>query len=112
MIKTPKKLDVNDFWNDCIKESNASKNHPNIKLNPLINYQYKTRRNKKLYKYDTNPTFIGSKIIQKALVSEENTKAENNKAINDSIEYMVSLYNRAMASKEKRKKLFKVKKSI
>lgn len=104
MSKAKKKLEVNDFWNDCLKENITIKNPQNLKLNPLINYQYKTRQNKKLYKYDTNPTFIGSKIIQSALISEENIKAENNKAINNSIEYMVSLYNRAMASKEKKKK--------
>ena len=106
MSKLPKKLDVNDFWNDCLKESLSSKKSQKLSLNPLFNYQshYKTKRNKKLYRFDTNPTFVRSKIIQNALKSEENTKAENNKIINESIDYMVSLYNKAMASKEKKRK--------
>ena len=104
MSKVKKKLDVNDFWNDCLKENNPKKNPSNLKLNSSNTYHNKTRRNRRLYRHDTNPTFLGSKIIQKALISEENTRAENNKAINDSIEYMVSLYNRAKASQEKKKK--------
>ena len=103
MSKVKKKLDVNDFWNDCLKETNPKKNPSNLKLNSSNTYHNKTRRNRRLYRHDTNPTFLGSKIIQKALISEENTRAENNKAINDSIEYMVSLYNRAKASQEKKK---------
>ena len=106
MSKIQKKLDVNDFWNDCIKENPSTKKPKNRILNPLLNYQnqYRTKRNKKLYRHDTNPTFYGSKIIQNALISEENSKAENNKLINESIDYMVSLYKKAMESKEKRKK--------
>ena len=106
MSKIQKKLDVNDFWNDCIKENPSTKKPKNRILTPLLNYQnqYRTKRNKKLYRHDTNPTFYGSKIIQNALISEENSKAENNKLINESIDYMVSLYKKAMESKEKRKK--------
>ena len=69
-----------------------------------INYLNKAKRNKKFYRHDTNPTCFSSKIIQKVLISEEITKAENDKVINESIDYMVSLYNRAMESKEKQKK--------
>ena len=105
MSKPKKKLETNnDFWNDCLKENKKPKKFVNTKINPSPNYLNKAKRNKKLYRHDTNPTCFSSKIIQKALISEENIKAENDKAINESIDYMVSLYNRAMESKEKQKK--------
>ena len=104
MSKQPKKLDVNDFWNDCLIDENPSKNSDNIQLNSLFKNNPRSKRNKKLYNYDTNPSFSSSKIIQNALISEENTKAENDKLLHESIEYMVSLYNKAMLSNEKKKK--------
>ena len=105
MSKPRKKLETNnDFWNDCLKENKKPKKFLNTKINPSPNYLNKAKRNKKFYRHDTNPTCFSSKIIQKALISEEITKAENDKVINESIDYMVSLYNRAMESKEKQKK--------
>ena len=105
MSKPKKKLETNnDFWNDCLKENKKPKKFLNTKINSSPNYLNKAKRNKKFYRHDTNPTCFSSKIIQKALISEEITKAENDKVINESIDYMVSLYNRAMESKEKQKK--------
>ena len=106
MSKQKKKLDVNDFWNDCLNNDSHSpkKNSHNIELNTLLNNHHKSKRNKRLYRYDTNPSFSGNKIIQNALISEENTKAENDKLLHESIEYMISLYDKAMASNEKKKK--------
>ena len=106
MSKQKKKLDVNDFWNDCLNNDSHSpkKNSHNIELNTLLNNHHKSKRNKRLYRYDTNPSFSGNKIIQNALISEENTKTENDKLLHESIEYMISLYDKAMASNEKKKK--------
>ena len=105
MSKPKKKLETNnDFWNDCLKENKKPKKFLNTKINPSPNYLNRAKRNKKLYRHDTNPTFFKSKIIQNALISEENTLAENNKAVNESIDYMVSLYKRALESQEKKKK--------
>ena len=106
----PKKIDSNDFWNDCLKESLSTTNNNNTKfsktisLNNLPVYIYNKKRNKKLYRYDTKPTFQKSSIIQQALNSEENVKSGTNKKLKESIDYMISLYDRGMASKEKKKK--------
>ena len=105
-----KKLDSNDFWNDCLKENISTINHNNskfsktISLNNLPVYIYNKKRNKRLYRYETKPSFQKSSIIQNALNSEENEKSGNHKKVKESINYMVSLYNRGMASKEKKKK--------
>ena len=104
MSKQKKKLDVNDFWNDCLNDDSPKKNSDNLELNSLFNNHHKSKRNKRLYRYDTNPSFSSNKIIQNALISEENTKAENDKLLHESIEYMISLYDKAMASNEKKKK--------
>lgn len=110
MSKFPKKLDSNDFWNDCLKESQTIIKHynpkysNNIELSPLSFYTSNKKRNKKIYKYDTKSSFHKSKIIQKAIISEENAKSGNDKKFQESIDYMVSLYNRGMLSKEKKKK--------
>ena len=104
MSKQQKKLDVNDFWNDCLNDERETKSPDNLELDILFNNHHKSKRNKRLYRYDTNPSFSGNKIIQSALISEENTKAENDKLLHESIEYMVSLYNKAMVSNEKKKK--------
>ena len=105
MSKKTKKLDVNEFWNDCFEEEKVSKKKkPNLNLNHLSYFHPKTKRNKKLYTYKFKPSYQKCKLIQEAISSEENTKAENNKLLHDSIEYMVSLYNRGMKSKEKKNK--------
>ena len=112
MSKHPKRLDVTDFWNDClkVKEPSSSNFSINNHINDSYNYNPKAKRNKRLYKYDTNPSFQNNKIIQKALISEENTKAENTKLINESIDYMISLYNKAKISQERKKKNIKLNK--
>jgi hypothetical protein len=51
MSKIIKKLEVNDFWQDCLKEKNISTLHKNnnlqkLALKPLINYSNKLKRNK------------------------------------------------------------------
>ena len=115
MSKFPKKLDSNDFWNDCLKESQTiikqynPKYSNNIELSPLSFYTSNKKRNKKIYKYDTKSSFHKSKIIQKAIISEENAKSGNDKKFQESIDYMVSLYNRGMLSKEKKKKKYGTK---
>ncbi len=112
MSKHPKRLDVTDFWNDClkVKEPSSSNFSINNHINDSYNYNPKAKRNKRLYKYDTNPSFQNNKIIQKAIISEENTKAENTKLINESIDYMISLYNKAKISQERKKKNIKLNK--
>ena len=105
MSKKTKKLDVNEFWKDCLEEEKVSKKkNPSLNLNHLSYFHPKTKRNKKLYTHNMKPSYTNSKLIQEAINSEENTKAESNKLLHDSIEYMVSLYNRGMKSKEKKKK--------
>ena len=114
MSKSIKIQDSNDFWNDCLKE-NITYNNPinnnkkNIKLNNIKihtnnSFSNKGKRNKKLYRYNTKPTFYRSEIINQDLIIEENNRPENNKRILKSIEHMISLYNKAMASKENQKK--------
>lgn len=114
MSKSKKKPESNDFWNDCLKETVIYSNPPNnnqksqkfknIKINTNNNYTGKMKRNRKLYRYNTKPTFQNSEIIKEALIIEENNKPENNKRIIESIEHMISLYNRGMASKETQRK--------
>jgi hypothetical protein len=106
-----KKLDSNDFWNDCLKENklssikkNNTKSTKNLTLNPLINYCNRARRNNKIYKYQLNPSFQKSQIIQRILKSEEDIKAINEKKNENSIKYLNALYTRGMFSKEKKKK--------
>ena len=116
MSKSIKIQDSNDFWNDCLKE-NITYNNPinnnkkNIKLNNIKihtnnSFSNKGKRNKKLYRYNTKPTFYRSEIINQDLIIEENNRPENNKRILKSIEHMISLYNKAMASKENQKKKY------
>ena len=116
MSNTKKKQDNNDFWNDCLKENitynkslynnEKSPKINNIKINNNINnYPSKIKRNKKIYRYNTKPSFQNSEIIKEALIIEENNKPENNKKIIQSIEHMISLYNKGMSSKETRKKI-------
>jgi hypothetical protein len=116
MSKSKKKQENNDFWNDCLKES-ISYNVPkgsrqktnkikNIKINTNYNYNYfnKRKKNKRMQRYGTKPTFQNSEIIKEALIFEENSKQENKKRINESIEHMKSLYKKGMASKENLRK--------
>ena len=114
MSKFKKKQENNDFWNDCLKESiiynNPAKDHKknqklkNISINTNNNYANKRKKNKRLYRYNTKPTFLPSEIIKQDLILEENNKPENNKRIIHSIEHMISLYNKGMALKETQKK--------
>ena len=106
-----KKLDSNDFWNDCLKENklssikkNNNKSTKNLTLNPLINYCNRARRNNKINKYQLNPSFQRSQIIQRILKSEEDIRAINQKKNAKSIKYLNALYTRGMFSKEKKKK--------
>ena len=118
MSKTKKSQDSNDFWTDCLTENIAYlKNSSNSKKNPklLINSnntfndnnihnKNQRKKNQKLYRYNTKPTFIPSEIIKQDLLIEENNKPENNKKIIKSIKHMVSLYNKGMAMKETHRK--------
>ena len=111
MSKSIRIQESNDFWNDCLTENityiNSSNNNKkkNLKLNNSnSNFLNKSKRNKKIYRYNTKPTFYKSEIINQDLIIEENNKPENNKRILQSIEHMISLYNKAMASKEMQKK--------
>ena len=53
MSKHPKRLDVTDFWNDClkVKEPSSSNFSINNHINDSYNYNPKAKRNKRLYKY-------------------------------------------------------------
>ena len=114
MSKSKKKQENNDFWNDCLKETiqysipktTKQKTHKkkNIKININNNYIGKIKRNKRMQRYTTKPTFQNSEIIKEALIFEENNKPENKKRIVESIEHMISLYNKGMASKEIQRK--------
>lgn len=103
-----KQQDNNDFWNDCLNEKIIDLKIPklkNIEINTNNNYTNKIKRNKKMYRNNTKPTIQNSDIIKEALIFEENNKPENNKKIIQSIEHMISLYNRGMASKAAQKKI-------
>ena len=115
MSKSKSNQEYNDFWNDCLNDNdnyyynpilNNKKNHKikNIKINTNSKYTNKRKRNKKLYRYNTKPTFHKSEIIKEDLIFEENNKPENNKKIIQSIEHMISLYKKGMALKETQKK--------
>ena len=114
MSKSKKKQENNDFWNDCLKETiqysipktTKQKTHKkkNIKININNNYIGKIKRNRRMQRYTTKPTFQNSEIIKEALIFEENNKPENKKKIVESIKHMISLYNKGMASKEIQRK--------
>ena len=106
-----------DFWNDCLDENDNDNDNDfilnnnkkpykakNINISTSNKYTNKRKRNKKLYRYNTKPSFHKSEIIKEDLLFEENNKPENNKKIIQSIEHMISLYNKGMASKENQKK--------
>ena len=102
MSNLKKKLLINDFWSDCLKENNTlniSKN--NNKSSPLIYYYNKVKRNKRIYKYNTNSlSFKNSKLIKNIINSEK----KENKKEKETIEYLKSLYDKGMLSKEKKKR--------
>ena len=102
MSNLKKKLLINDFWSDCLKENNTlniSKN--NNKSSPLIYFYNKVKRNKRIYKYNTNSlSFKNSKLIKNIINSEK----KENKKEKETIEYLKSLYDKGMLSKEKKKR--------
>ena len=115
MSKSKKKSEPNnDFWNDGLKENITYNKIPiNQKISKIKNIKIssindnstkgKRKRNKKLYKFNTKPTFPQSKIIKHDLQIEENNKPENNKKIVQSIEHMISLYKKAILLQETKK---------
>ena len=117
MSKSIKNQDNNDFWSDCLKEnityvknsSNSNKNsnlsiNINSTFNNNIHNKNKRKKNHKLYRYNTKPTFNPSEIIKQDLILEESNKPEKNKKIIESIEHMISLYNKGMEMKETQRK--------
>ena len=108
MSNFAKKLDSSDFWYDCLNDPPIShhnnKSSKTIFSNPLLIYTKNAKRNKKIYKYNTKPSYQSSKLIDSILKSEENPK-KINKKIQESLDYINSLYIRGMASKEKKNKL-------
>jgi len=116
MIYTKANKEKNDFWNDCLKDNQIinintkhSKSKEKVRNYPYMNFIKNSkcinkRKKNKLYKYNSKPTFLTSKIISRAISFEESKIPENNKRLNKSIDYMVSLYKRGMESKNKRKK--------
>ena len=114
MSKSKKKQENNDFWNDCLKETiiynnpkkdyNKNQKLKNISISTNNSFMNKRKKNKRLYRYNTKPTFLQSEILKQDLILEENNKPENNKKIIQSIEHMISLYKKGMALKETQKK--------
>ena len=102
MSNLKKKLLINDFWSDCLKENNTlniSKN--NNKSSSLIYFYNKVKRNKRIYKYNTNSLSLkNSKLIKNIINSEK----KENKKEKETIEYLKSLYDKGMLSKEKKKR--------
>ena len=109
MSKIIKKLEVNDFWQDCLKEKNISTLHKNnnlqkLALKPLINYSNKLKRNKRIYKHNTNLSYQNSKMIKTIMKSEEKIKSIDKEKEQKTLELYNSLYNRGMKFKEKKQK--------
>ena len=113
MSKIKKKLDTNDFWLDCIKENNNNisslpKNNndssKNLALKPLIKYNVKLKRNKKIYRYNSNLSYQNSKLIKTILQSEEKTKSIDEKKEQKTVQLYNSIYDRGMLFKEIKKK--------
>ena len=114
MSKAKKSQESNDFWADCLTENiaylkNNSNSQKNSKLlintnntfnNNSIHNKNKRKKNQKIYRYNTKPTFNPSEIIKQDLIIEKNNNTENNKKIIKSINHMLSLYNKGMAMKE------------
>ena len=113
MSKIKKKLDINDFWLDCIKENNNNisslpKNNndssKNLALKPLIKYNVKLKRNKKIYRHNSNLSYQNSKLIKTILQSEEKTKSIDEKKEQKTVQLYNSIYDRGMLFKEIKKK--------
>ena len=113
MSKIKKKLDINDFWLDCIKENNNNisslpKNNndssKNLALKPLIRYNVKLKRNKKIYRHNSNLSYQNSKLIKTILQSEEKTKSIDEKKEQKTVQLYNSIYDRGMLFKEIKKK--------
>ena len=113
MSKIKKNLDINDFWLDCIKENNNNifslpKNNndssKNLALKPLIKYNVKLKRNKKIYRYNSNLSYQNSKLIKTILQSEEKTKSIDEKKEQKTVQLYNSIYDRGMLFKEIKKK--------
>ena len=113
MSKIKKKLDTNDFWLDCIKENNNNisslpKNNndssKNLALKPLIKYNVKLKRNKKIYRHNSNLSYQNSKLIKTILQSEEKTKSIDEKKEQKTVQLYNSIYDRGMLFKEIKKK--------
>ena len=113
MSKIKKKLDINDFWLDCIKENNNNisslpKNNndssKNLALKPLIKYNVKLKRNKKIYRHNPNLSYQNSKLIKTILQSEEKTKSIDEKKEQKIVQLYNSIYDRGMLFKEIKKK--------
>ena len=113
MSKIKKKLDTNDFWLDCIKENNNNisslpKNNndssKNLALKPLIRYNVKLKRNKKIYRHNSNLSYQNSKLIKTILQSEEKTKSIDEKKEQKTVQLYNSIYDRGMLFKEIKKK--------
>ena len=113
MSKIKKKLDINDFWLDCIKENNNNisslpKNNndssKNLALKPLIKYNVKLKRNKKIYRHNSNLSYQNSKLIKTILQSEEKTKSIDEKKEQKIVQLYNSIYDRGMLFKEIKKK--------
>ena len=113
MAKIKKKLDINDFWLDCIKENNNNisslpKNNndssKNLALKPLIKYNVKLKRNKKIYRHNSNLSYQNSKLIKAILQSEEKTKSIDEKKEQKTVQLYNSIYDRGMLFKEIKKK--------
>ena len=113
MSKIKKNLDINDFWLDCIKENNNNifslpKNNndssKNLALKPLIKYNVKLKRNKKIYRHNSNLSYQNSKLIKTILQSEEKTKSIDEKKEQKTVQLYNSIYDRGMLFKEIKKK--------
>ena len=113
MSKIKKNLDINDFWLDCIKENNNNifslpKNNndssKNLALKPLIKYNVKLKRNKKIYRHNSNLSYQNSKLIKTILQSEEKTKSIDEKKEQKIVQLYNSIYDRGMLFKEIKKK--------
>ena len=113
MSKIIKKLDVNDFWLDCFKEnSNNNKSilpkkniSQNLAFKPLIKYNSKLKRNKRIYKHDDNISYQNNKLIKTILNSEEKIKSIDKEKEQKTIELYNSIYNRGMVFKQKKQKI-------
>ena len=113
MSKIKKKLDINDFWLDCIKENNnnisslpknSNDSSKNLALKPLIRYNVKLKRNKKIYRHNSNLSYQNSKLIKTILQSEEKTKSIDEKKEQKTVQLYNSIYDRGMLFKEIKKK--------